>query len=468
MKCSSLSVVLLISVAMCCLTVSPSTAQTFTSQFSFDYSDGARPYLASLVQGTDGNFYGTTTVGGANGPYGEIFKITPSGKLSVVHSFGGFNDGAYPTAGLVLGTDGNFYGTTEAGGGSHYAGTVFKITPDGTLTTLHTFCNNGPTCADGAQPDAALIQAIDGNFYGTTQNGGTNGTNAGTLFKITPDGTLTTLYSFCSQPGCADGGYPNSSLVQLSNGAFFGTTYGTIFKITARGKLRTLHTFNGTDGSNIIAGLVQASDGNFYGTASAGTDKNDGTVFKISAKGEFTVLHAFVGSDGIAPEGGLVQANDGNLYGTALYGGINLEGTVFKIAPSGAFNTVYNFCGQANCTDGSEPTGTLLQATNGILYGTTWYGGTNDEGTVFSIDAGLKPFVSLLSRLGKVNGTVQILGQGFETTTAVAFHDVDAAYTVVSDTYLTAVVPANAKTGYVTVTTAAGKLTSNMKFKVLH
>ena len=443
-----------------------SVAQNFNSLFSFDYANGGRPYLAGLVQGTDGNFYGTTTVGGANGPYGEIFKITPSGSLIVLHSFDGFGDGAYPTAGLVLATDGNFYGTTEVGGGASYSGTVFKMTPDGTLTTLHSFCSVPVQCVDGAQPDAALIQARNGNLYGTTQNGGTNGTGAGTVFKITRAGKLTTIYSFCSQPNCADGGYPNASLVQGSNGAFYGTTVSTVFKISAKGVLTTLHTFNGNDGSLIISGLVQASDGNFYGTASAGNPKNDGTIFKITPKGAFTILHSFVGSDGITPEGGLVQASDGNLYGTTLLGGTHLDGTIFQITPGGTFTTVYNLCAQPNCTDGSEPTGALLQATTGILYGTTSYGGTNDEGTVFSIAAGLKPFVLLLPNSGKANATIKILGQGFEGTAAVSFNGIPATYTVISDTYLTAIVPAQATTGYVTVTTPAGTLTSNVKFKV--
>lgn len=442
-------------------------AQTFTSLFSFDYANGGRPYLAPLVQGTDGNFYGTTTVGGANGPYGAIFKITQSGTLSVVHSFGGSGDGAFPSAGLVLGTDGNFYGATEEGGGTYYSGTIFKVSPGGTLTTLHTFCDDGPPCADGAQPDAALIQASNGDFYGTTQNGGTNGTNAGTVFKITSRGKLTTLYSFCSEPSCTDGSYPNSSLVQAFGGNFYGTTFSTVFKITAEGKLTTLHTFSGTDGSNIIAGLVQATDGSFYGTASAGGSPNDGTVFQITANGEFTLLHTFNGSDGISPEGGLKQVTDGNLYGTTLYGGSNLEGTAFKITTSGVLTTLYDFCVQSSCADGSEPTGALLQATNGVLYGTTSYGGTNDEGTVFKVASNLDPFVFLLTKSGNVNATVKILGQGFEGTTAVKFNGVAATYTVVSSTYLKAVVPAGATTGYITVYTASGTLSSSVKFTVV-
>lgn len=451
----------------CCLAAVPSSAQDFTSVFSFDYSNGARPYLAALVQGRDGNLYGTTSVGGANGPYGEIFKISPKGVLTVLHSLSGFGDGAFPSAGLVLGTDGNFYGTTEEGGGSNYSGTVFKITPDGALTTLYSFCSIPVQCPDGAQPDAALIQAHDGNFYGTTQNGGTNGTSEGTVFKITPNGKLTTLYSFCSLPNCADGGFPNARLVQALDGAFHGTTFNTVFKITAKGVLTTLHTFNGNDGSRIISGLVQASDGSFYGTASAGDPKNDGTVFKITPAGAFTIVHNFGGNDGISPEGGLVQANDGNLYGTTFGGGSNSDGTVFKITRSGTLTTIYSFCVQLNCTDGNEPTGALLEATDGVLYGTTGYGGTNDEGTVFSIDLGLKPFILLLPNAGKVNATIQILGQGLRGTAEVSFNGIAATYAVISDTYMTAVVPTESTTGYVTVTTSSGLLRSNQKFNVL-
>ncbi|MGH9453115.1 MAG: choice-of-anchor tandem repeat GloVer-containing protein [Terriglobia bacterium] len=270
---------------------------------------------AGLVQGADGNFYGTTPYGGTN-LQGTVFKITPAGALTVLYSFcsGGYGcpDGYYAITGLVQGTDGNFYGTTDDGGNlpPNNGGTVFKITPSGALTTLYSFCSQGGTaCADGNDPWAGLVQGTDGNFYGTTTWGGAH--DRGTVFKITPSGTLTTLYSFCSQGGeaCTDGNYPNSALLQASDGNFYGTTdeggnnntiicgdggCGTLFQITPTGTLTTLYSFcsqsNCADGANpFTAALVQATEGNLYGTTADGGTSNTciipygcGTVFKLS------------------------------------------------------------------------------------------------------------------------------------------------------------------------------------------
>jgi uncharacterized repeat protein (TIGR03803 family) len=221
-----------------------------TTLYSFcsksECPDGANPY-AGLVQATTGDFYGTTRNAGAYGPYyGTIFKITPSGKLTTVYSFcsqiekSGCTDGANPYAGLVQATNGDFFGTTEDGG-TGGVGTVFKITPGGALTTLYSFCPQ-IGCTDGRYPYAGLVQASNGDFYGTTSEGGAN--NDGTIFEITPSGTLTTLYSFCSESGCTDGVHPSAALVQASNGDFYGTTnsggaygYGTVFEITPSGTL---------------------------------------------------------------------------------------------------------------------------------------------------------------------------------------------------------------------------------------
>src|ERR1019366_8681017 len=202
----------------CAAAVIASPAQTFTTLVNFAGANGAHPQ-ASLIQGTDGNFYGTTEAGGTSGNCsggcGTVFKITAGGTLTTLHSFDG-TDGAYPSAGLVQATDGNFYGTTEGGGASGNCsggcGTVFKITPGGTLTTLYSF-----NSSDGDRPSAGLVQASDGNFYGTTYYGGTSnncgGYACGTVFKISPGGTLTTLYSFCAQTGCPDGASPHAGLV---------------------------------------------------------------------------------------------------------------------------------------------------------------------------------------------------------------------------------------------------------------
>jgi uncharacterized repeat protein (TIGR03803 family) len=459
---------------LCPMTTICSPAQTFTTIVNFDYANGAAPYLMSLVQGTDGNLYGTTSVGGANGPYGTVFKITPGGTLTTLHSFAGYpTEGQFPSAAVVQGSDGNFYGTTEEGG-TNNGGTVFKITPGGVLTTLHNFCAQDG-CNDGQVPDAALIQGSDGNLYGTTQLGGVNG--LGTVFKITPGGRLNTVYSFCAQANCADGAYPNAALIQARDGNFYGTTAGggdgTVFRITPAGALTTLHSFNGTDGYLVVAGLVQASDRNFYGTASAGgpNGSNAGTVFKITPTGVLTTLYSFctqpLCADGVSPETGVVQATDGNFYGTTELGGVNGSGTVFRITPGGALTTLYSLCAQANCADGSRPRGGLVQATNGTFYGTTFYGGTYDEGTIFRLSVGLGPFVETRPTAGKVGAKVTILGTNLAGTTDVSFNGTSATFAVVSSTEIKTRVPTGATSGKVSVTTPHGTLLSNVAFRVI-
>ena len=362
-----------------------SPAQTLTILTSFAGSNGSNPQ-ASLVRNSDGNFYGTTYAGGTSG-LGTVFKITPAGTLTSLHTFQGLpSDGSTPFASLVKGTDGNFYGTT-ATGGSIGIGTVFKITPSGTLTLLHSF--NG---VDGDAPLSELVQGHDGNFYGTTSQVGLNG--VGTVFKITPGGTLTTLTNFAQ--GGASGSSPYGGLVQATDGNFYGTTYaggtssnctggcGIIFKMTPSGTLTTLHNFNGTDGSRPQASMVQATDGNFYGTTFEGGTNGLGTVFKITPAGTLTTLHSFLPgtSEGYQPAAGLVQANDGNFYGTTTNGGTRTYGTVFKITPAGIVTTLHSFQG---FPDGANPYGGLVKAPDGSFYGTTYIGGTNNLGAVFRL-----------------------------------------------------------------------------------
>jgi uncharacterized repeat protein (TIGR03803 family) len=319
-------------------------------------------------------------------------------------------DGANPYSALVQASDGNFYGTTNQGGAndscydgiSDGCGTVFKITPSGALTTLYSFCSQSG-CADGRFPHAGLVQASDGNFYGTTSSGGANQTacnlGCGTVFRITPSGTLTTLYSFCPQSDCTDGGAPFGTLIQATDGNFYGTTSedgangdGTVFKITGAGALTTLHSFAFTDGEFPLAELVQGIDGNFYGTTSQGGTNDGGTLFKITPSGTLTTLYKFCSqsscTDGSNPSAGLLQAADGNFYGTASSGGAHDRGTVFTITPSGTLTTLYSFCSQGNCTDGGAPAGALVQATDGNFYGTTSEYGVNSAGTIFKITPG--------------------------------------------------------------------------------
>jgi uncharacterized repeat protein (TIGR03803 family) len=455
--------------------------QGLTTLWSFDGTDGAVPD-AALVQATDGDFYGTTSGGGAFG-YGTIFKINPAGALTTLSGLCPASGctgvhGATPMAGLIQGTNGNFYGTTESGG-ANGSGTVFKITPTGTLTTLYSFCSHSG-CADGSAPSAALVQATNGNFYGTTSGGGSN--NFGTLFKITANGSLTTLYSFCSQASCADGAGPGT-LIQATNGDFYGTTggggstdVGTVFKIMPSGKLTTLYSFcaqaNCTDGKYPGAGLVQATNADFYGTTYGGGASNYGTVFKITPGGKLTTLYSFCArgdascTDGIEAQGGLVQATDGGLYGTTRFGGANNNGTVFKITPKGTLTTPYSFCSQGGvCTDGSYPEAGLIQGTDGNLYGTTT-GSANNDGTVFRLSVGLGPFVETQTTVGKVGAAVKILGTNLTGATSVSFNGTGAVFKVVSSSEITTTVPAGATTGTVKVVTPNGTLSSNVPFRV--
>jgi len=396
-------------------------------------------------------------------------------------------DGYYPYAGLLQATDGNFYGAAANGGASLYAGTTFKITPSGTVTTLYSFCAKA-SCADGYRPFASLLQATDGNFYGTTIFGGAQrgrcSGGCGTVFKMTPSGTLTTLHSFCSQSGCTDGSWPGGTLVQAADGNLYGTTstgglgnYGTFFKISSGATLTTLHSFDGTDGAHpTTAGVMQGTDGNFYGTTLYGGANGVGTVFKVTPSGTLTTLHSFCAQSGCAdgywPYEGLVQATDGNFYGTAHLGGAYSGGTVFKITPDGTLTVLYSFCSQSECTDGQEPFAGLIQATNGNFYGETVFGGTHCQpiyecgGTVFVLSTGLGPFVETLPTSGKVGAVVKILGTDLTGATRVTFNGTAATFTVGSSSFIRTAVPAGATTGYIQVVTPSGTLTSNVFFRV--
>jgi uncharacterized repeat protein (TIGR03803 family) len=305
--------------------------------------------------------------------------IAPALPAQTFHRLHGFDltDGEYPS-GLVQAADGSLYGTTEDGGAIGY-GSIFRITPLGSLTTVHSFCSGD--CLDGAYPVGALIQSAHGDFYGTT-NGGANG--FGTVFKISASGVLTTLYSFCPNGlyHCSDGAGPFAGLVQATDGNFYGTTQlggasndGTVFKVTPGGKLTTLHSFSGTDGSDPVAPLVQASDGNLYGTTQQDGAYGAGTIFRITPGGRLTTIYNFCSlsgcTDGQAPVTGLIQATDGNLYGTTNGSNGFAWGTVFKITLGGTLTTLHNFCSFQNCSDGAYPRSPVVQADDGNFYGTT-------------------------------------------------------------------------------------------------
>jgi uncharacterized repeat protein (TIGR03803 family) len=442
------------------------SAQTFTNLVSFNGTNGAYPASMSLVQGTDGNLYGTTPIGGANG-FGTVFRVTPTGTLTTLYNFcaqTNCTDGSEPLAGLVLATNGTFYGTTSIGGAND-DGTVFSITSGGTLTTLHSF-----DLTDGGYPVAALIQGTNGNFYGVAGEGGTN--NSGTVFSITSGGTLTTLHSFDG----TDGAQPYAALVETTNGTFYGTTSnfganrdGTVFSITSGGTLTTLHSFDGTDGAFPYAPLVQATNGTFYSTTTEGGANGYGTVFSITAAGTLTTLHSFDSTDGSYPYAALVQATNGTFYGTTSEGGtanciFGLPcGSVFSITAGGTLTTLHSFDGP----DGEKPEAAVVQDTNGAFYGVTYDGGTSNYGTIFGLAVGLHPFVETLPTSGTVGAHIKILGTHLTGATSVTFNGTAAVFNVVSSSEIATTVPALATTGTVEVTTSNGTLLkSNTKFRV--
>lgn len=440
-------------------------AQTFTSLVSFNGDNGAYAESMSLVQGVDGNLYGTSPYGGANSG-GTVFKMTPSGTLTVLYNFCALAecaDGKTPLAGLVLAANGSFYGTTSSGG-LNGNGTVFSITSGGTETTLHSF-----DLTDGGYPTSALIQGTNGYFYGTTGEGGTN--NYGTVFNITSAGIVSTLHSFDR----TDGAYPYSALVQATNGTFYGTTSdfgangdGTVFSITSGGTLTTLHNFDGTDGADPYAPLIQAANGTLYGTTTEGGANGYGTIFSMTLGGTLATVHSFDSTDGSYPYSALFQASNGTFYGTTSAGGTancNLGqpcGTVFSVTSGGTVTTLHSF----DETDGEKPEAGLVQATNGTFYGVTYEGGVSNYGTIFSLAEGLHSFVETLPTSGAIGAHVKILGTNLTGATSVTFNGKAATFTVASKSEITTTVPTGATTGTVKVVTPNGSLTSIQKFRV--
>jgi uncharacterized repeat protein (TIGR03803 family) len=424
-------------------------AQTVSTVVNFNGTNGASPFFVTLTQGRDGNLYGTTYSGGANN-LGAVVRINLStGNSVVMHSFDGTN-GSYPGAGLTLATDGNYYGTSVYGG-SASVGVLYKITTGGVYTVLHQFAGG----SDGSYPYGPPIEAIDGNLYGTTS--GVPGSDGSTVYKFTRSGAYSVVYTFAQ----ATTGNSVYGLTQGSDGLLYATTNvggadncGTIVKLTTAGVLRATHAFTCKNGGDEPVGIpTQASDGNYYGTTLVGGTSNDGILYKLTPAFGLSIPYNF-GSGGAEPEGTLVQGTDGNLYGTTLSG-------LFSWSLSGTYSQLYTFTGAPYISGG------LVQHTSGLFYGPAEISGTHDMGFIYSLNMGLGPFVAFVDSRGAVSSTAQILGQGFTGTTSVTFNGVPAtSYTVVSDTYLTAVVPSGATTGPVVVNTPSGTLTSNKSFTV--
>jgi len=343
---------------------------------------GILPWGA-LALAPDGRLHGTAVESGARNN-GTVFRISTSGKLTVQHAFTRKGPPGYaPYTGLILANDGNFYGV-NSNGGALLAGTVFKMTPGGDITPVHAFDRD----VESGDPTTALVQASDGDLYGTTYYA-PNRTCCGTAFRLSLAGTFETLHVFDLE----DGNYPGS-LVEGPDGNLYGTTWaggahgaGTVFRLSRAGALTVLHDFGATpsDGAMAGAGLLLGADGNFYGVTASGGKKGNGTAFRMTPAGDLVVLHSFAGSPdgGSQPQSALIQARNGSFYGTTRAGGPEGNGTVFRMQADGKVTTLHEFAG----FDGWQPSGSLVQADDDMLYGTTAKGGDADDGVVYRIKA---------------------------------------------------------------------------------
>jgi uncharacterized repeat protein (TIGR03803 family) len=442
--------------------------QTVTTIYNFSGSDGEFPQPQPLTQGRDGLLYGTTYKGGTNND-GTIFSLNPrTGELTSLYSLG--SDGAWPGGGLTLATDGNFYGAASIGG-TYNKGVLFRFSPAGVYTVVHEFAGG----TDGDYPYEPPIQTENGILYGTS--GGIAGTEpyVSALYKfVISSGAFDTVYTFPSTSGQVYG-----PPVQISNGDFYvSTTFisptgcGSIVRVTTTGVLKSTYTFPSCAAKQgaSAGGMVAAADGNVYGTTSEGGIQwvGGGTIFKDNPKtGIFSVVHDFgsIPNDGITGAG-LMQASDGNFYGVTEGGGTQGDnGTLFEMAPGSTYNVLYSF--QPTLEGGPYP-GVPGQSTTGMFYGTTSYGGPSIKGSIYSLDMGLGPFVTLVCSKGKAGQTIQILGQGLTGATNVIINGMAAtSFKVASDTFMTAVVPANSLSGPVVVTTPTGILTSNRVLQIV-
>jgi uncharacterized repeat protein (TIGR03803 family) len=467
--------------AICIASAIAAPAQTFNTLATNVDSYGP------LLQGPDGNLYAADSAGNS------IVKITLEGTVSTVHKFGDVQGGGNPT-GLAIGLNGLLYGTTYYGGTqgapcpfpNEGCGTVFEITAAGTLSTLHRF--TGP---DGMFPAGGLTLGPDGNFYGTTygtNKSGATGAIWGTVFQITPSGTLTTLHTF----SYTDGGYPTSPLVLGLDGRLYGTTSvggtanggsGTVFAVTTGGTFTSLYTFNTAGGpDNPIGALVYGANGNFYGvTVYGGTpdcdNTNNGTIYYVSPGGhQFEEIFDFgkkICGHGSNPRSGLVLASDGNFYGAASGSGLSDltdDAILFEITPKLDFTTLYTFGYAASPYGVAGFSGVnLMQHTNGTLYGTIYPiipPDNNPAPSVFSLSHDLPAFITTVPQMRPIGQKVLIFGQGFTGATSVTFNGISATFTINSDTEISATVPKGATKGTVTVTTPTGTLSTTVPFYI--
>jgi uncharacterized repeat protein (TIGR03803 family) len=446
--------------ALVCALATATHAQTYKLMLNFDGQPTSGPfYLDAIAQSRGGYLVTASAHSGSADVPGEAFRVTTSDALTVLHTFSTTEPNS-PLGGLTLGPDGEFYGTTELGGTSN-TGSVFKMTSDGVIKTLHEFGSGG-----GGFPYAPPVLSTYGDYYGTTYGQQYDTSNPGTIYKIDSAGKYTRMRTL----SLTDGLNPGAPLVQSATDlSFYGTAQsggstnrGTIFRIDSTGNFQVVHNFIGADGGTPGA-LIQANDGNFYGATSTGGAYNDGVIFKMTPSYEVTVLYSFTDTSGSRQVGGLLQGSDGYLYGTTTIGGANRYGSIFRISTGGGnFTVLHSFRPASGILATS-----FMQHTNGFFYGDTYEGGSTGWGVFFRLDMGLPPFVTYLNTYGRVGMTVDLLGDGFTTDSQVSFNGVAAtAISDVENTFMKVVIPAGATTGPITVTTTKGTLTSNKVFVV--
>ena len=475
---------LLAAVVMLAGMASPALAQTYTPRYAFGALDSTQNGPnGQLALGRDGNFYGTI-----NQSVSEIYQITPEGAQTLLWAAPNNGNGTVCWSGLTLGADGLLYGTCQMWNGfKGNGGVIFKYDPSkgqSGFTILYSF----PYCGTTWMP-SPLTLGTDGNLYGTTFGSGYCDTGWGTFFQITPASKFTTLHVFRGNTK-NEPGEPSGPLTLAANGNFYGTSQaggnpndyngGTVYKITPKGKVTVLYSFPNTGPMDPVAGVIQGADGKFYGTTYEGGTYSEGTIFQLAGK-KVNILHNFSYSVDQAefPSLPLTLGTDGALYGPSLsfyMGGYGPE-SLFKITTAkkpvytDLFNLLPGGCSDATA-DGCMLSSPMVLHPNGTFYGTTMQGGVYQgedigRGVFYSLSMGLKPYIILQFPRGTIGKSMGIFGVGLTGASAVEFNGLAATFTVVSDTYLTATIPTGATTGYVTVTTSSGTLKSAVKLTVV-
>lgn len=474
-------------VLVCAVMVSSAFGQTFTKLVDLTPATGEFP-ASPLVQGLDGNLYGTTSSAGAFGG-GTFFQLTPAGTLTVLYNFC-FNDnancpdGAGPAGTIALGSDGSFFGTTKGSFTGGEDSTIYNINTAGSLTTLHTFCG-ALSCSGASASSGGLTLAWNGNFYGTSFPPDGSSAYDNLVYSMTTSGTVNTRLMVCPNQICPTNAGPGGALLQAAGGYLIGpgpggaNGVGAIYRMTPLGVPSILYSIcvdsaclGGTD---MNTPLVQNAGGNLYGTnlfggggANCSITEGCGTAFQLVGTA-FTVLHHFCSwlncIDGGRPLA-LIQASDGNFYGVTNSFGAHNGGVVFKVTNTHQYTVVHAFA----TADGTSPQAALMQATDGTLYGTTVQGGSNplgnEHGTIFKVSLGLPAFIKTVQPAGKVGDSIVIFGNGFTGSTSVVFNGTAALFTVVSDTEITATVPSGATTGKIQVVTPSSTLSTVVSFPI--